>query len=57
MSMILDHLSARQGTITSKVYVQHSYDKEQRATLETSEERLEEIVRVPNAASSDGAAN
>jgi len=27
ISMILNHVSARQGTITSKVYVQYSYDR------------------------------
>jgi integrase len=34
ISLILNHASARKGSITSKVYVQYSYDKEKREALE-----------------------
>lgn len=44
ISMILNHVSARQGTITSKVYVQYSYDKEKREALGAWSARLEEII-------------
>ena len=44
ISMILNHVSARQGTITSKVYVQYSYDREKREALMAWSARLEEIT-------------
>jgi integrase len=44
ISMILNHVSARQGTITSKVYVQYSYDRERREALMAWSARLEEIT-------------
>jgi integrase len=46
ISMILNHVSARQGTITSKVYVQYSYDREKRDALAAWGARVEEIVSV-----------
>ena len=33
ISLILNHASARKGSVTSKVYVQYSYDKEKREAL------------------------
>jgi len=44
ISMILNHVSARQGTITNKVYVQYSYDREKREALVAWSTRLEEII-------------
>jgi integrase len=44
ISMILNHVSARQGTITSKVYVQYSYDREKRDALREWSARLEAII-------------
>lgn len=34
ISLILNHASARKGSVTSKVYVQYGYDKEKREALE-----------------------
>jgi ribosome-binding factor A len=34
ISMVLNHVSVSRGTITSRVYVQYSYDKEKREALE-----------------------
>ena len=44
ISMILNHVSARQGTITSKVYVQYSYDHEKREALRVWASRIEAII-------------
>jgi len=44
ISLVLNHVSARQGTITSKVYVQYSYDREKRAALGAWGARLEQIL-------------
>lgn len=44
ISMILNHVSARQGTITSKVYVQYSYDREKREALDMWAAQLERIL-------------
>jgi hypothetical protein len=44
ISMILNHVSARQDTITSKVYVQYSYARERREALLTWSTRLEAII-------------
>ena len=44
ISMILNHVSARQGTITSKVYVQYSYDREKRDALVAWSARLDAII-------------
>ena len=44
ISMILNHVSARHGTLTSKVYVQYSYDHEKREALMAWSARLEEIT-------------
>lgn len=44
ISIILNHVSARRGTITSRVYNQYSYDKEKRAALDAWGARLEGIL-------------
>ena len=44
ISMILNHVSARQGTITSKVYVQYTYDREKREALAGWAAKLEAII-------------
>lgn len=44
ISLVLNHVSARKGSITSKVYVQYSYDREKREALEAWGARLERIV-------------
>jgi integrase len=44
ISMILNHVSARQGTITSKVYVQYNYDREKREALVAWSVRLEAMI-------------
>jgi phosphoserine phosphatase len=44
ISMILNHVSARQGTITNKVYDQYSYDREKREALDKWAEQLEVIL-------------
>ena len=44
ISLVLNHVSARQGTITGKVYVQYSYDREKREALTAWGARLERIV-------------
>ena len=44
ISLVLNHISARTGTITSAVYVKYSYDKEKREALEVWGRRLEELV-------------
>jgi len=50
ISLILNHVSARSGTITAKVYVQYSYDREKREALGAWGARLERII-----AGADGA--
>ena len=44
ISLVLNHISAQKGTITSAVYVKYSYDKEKREALEIWGRRLQEIV-------------
>ncbi len=44
ISMILNHVSARQGTITSKVYVRYTYDREKREALVAWSARLEAMI-------------
>jgi integrase len=48
ISLVLNHVSARQGTITGKVYVQYSYDREKRDALNKWGSRLEQIIAVPH---------
>ncbi len=44
ISLILNHVSASNSTVTSKVYVQYSYDREKREALERWARRLIELV-------------
>jgi integrase len=44
ISLILNHASARKGSVTSKVYVQYSYDREKRGALEAWGTKLEEVL-------------
>lgn len=44
ISLVLNHISAQKGTITSAVYVKYSYDREKREALETWGRRLQEIL-------------
>ena len=44
ISLVLNHISAHKGTITSAVYIKYSYDKEKRDALELWGRRLEEIT-------------
>ena len=44
ISLVLNHVSARTGTITGKVYVQYGFDREKRDALDAWARRLEEIV-------------
>jgi integrase len=46
ISLVLNHVSARKGTITGKVYVQYSYDREKREALNAWGARLEQITSV-----------
>jgi integrase len=44
ISLVLNHISAHKGTITSAVYVKYSYDKEKRDALDAWGRRLQEIL-------------
>lgn len=44
ISLILNHISASKSTITGKVYVQYSFDREKREALKAWGERLRRIV-------------
>lgn len=44
ISLVLNHVSARSGTITGKVYVQYSYDREKREALGAWGARLGRIL-------------
>jgi integrase len=44
ISLILNHASARKGSVTSKVYVQYSYDKEKREALEAWGRLLDGVI-------------
>ena len=44
ISLILNHISASKSTITGKVYVQYSFDREKREALNAWGERLRRIV-------------
>lgn len=50
ISMILNHVSARAGTITSAVYVQYSYDREKRDALNAWGAALTKIILSANSA-------
>ncbi len=53
ISLVLNHISAQKGTITSAVYVKYSYDKEKREALDAWGRRMEEILAVGVAAPGD----
>jgi integrase len=59
ISLVLNHISARTGNITSAVYVKYSYDKEKREALDAWGRRLEEILAVGGVvtAGSEGPSN
>lgn len=44
ISLVLNHVSARRGTVTGKVYNQYSYDREKREAFEKWGRRLIEII-------------
>ncbi len=44
ISLLLNHVSARSGTITARVYVQYSYDREKREALERWGARISEAL-------------
>lgn len=44
ISLVLNHVSARSGTITGRVYVQYSYDREKREALGAWGARLARII-------------
>jgi integrase len=44
ISLVLNHVSARRGTVTAAVYVQYSYDREKREALDAWGARLERII-------------
>lgn len=44
ISLVLNHVSARRGTVTGKSYVQYSYDKEKREALNSWSTRVENIA-------------
>ena len=44
ISLVLNHISIRRGTITGKVYNQYGYDREKREALIAWGARLERIV-------------
>lgn len=45
ISLVLNHVSARRGNVTAKVYNQYSYDREKREALETWGSRIQSIVQ------------
>lgn len=45
ISLVLNHASARKGSVTSKVYVQYSYDKEKREALDAWSTHLVKILQ------------
>ncbi len=44
ISLVLNHVSASKSTITSRVYVQYSFDREKREALDAWGARLEQII-------------
>ena len=48
ISLVLNHISVRRGTITGKVYNQYGYDREKRDALEAWGVRLERIIASDN---------
>jgi integrase len=50
ISLVLNHISVRRGTITGKVYNQYSYDREKREALNAWAARLERVIAGEDAA-------
>ena len=50
ISLVLNHISVRRGTITGKVYNHYSYDREKREALDAWGARLERIIAGPETA-------
>ncbi len=50
ISLILNHVSASRSTVTSRVYIRYSYDKEKREALDAWSARLENIIAGNDAA-------
>ena len=48
IALVLNHVSARRGTITGKVYNQYSYDREKREALKIWADRLEQLILQPD---------
>lgn len=46
ISLVLNHVSVHKGTITGRVYIQYSFDKEKRQALEAWGRRLEDILGI-----------
>ena len=44
IALVLNHVSVHKGTITSRVYVKYSFDREKREALDAWGQRVEEIV-------------
>ena len=44
ISLVLNHVSVRKGSVTIKVYVQYSYDKEKREALCAWSAHLDKIL-------------
>jgi len=44
VSLVLNHVSVRRGTVTGKVYDRYSYDREKREALDAWGARLERII-------------
>ena len=44
ISHVLNHVSVTKGTITSKVYARHTYDREKREALDKWATHLEQII-------------
>ena len=47
ISLVLDHTSATQNTITNAVYVKYCFDKEKRAALQAWSDHLQKVLAVP----------
>lgn len=44
IALVLNHVSARKGTVTSKVYVRYGFDREKREALDAWGRQLERII-------------
>jgi hypothetical protein len=48
ISLVLNHVSATKGTVTGKVYIHYSWDKEKREALTAWGAKLDEIISSSN---------